>query len=495
VKRCLALAVALRGLGVEVKLLARDLGVDYSGFAALAGVDLVVLRAPTTGDVVADSVTYAAWAGVSWQTDASECIEVLRRWQPDWVVVDHYSFDARWHRQLAQSLGTRLAAIDDLADRDLDVDVVVDHNLSDDHRRKYGGRLLRQPSMLGGPRYALLGPAYAAMPPFVVNATVGSVGIFMGGVDASDLSSKALRACRDVAGFAGPVEIVITSAYPHAAAVRGAAARSPGTTVSCDLPDLAAFFSRHDLQIGAGGGASWERCCAGAPTIAVTAAANQDAVLPELARRNAVALVPGAAAEASIGAALKSLLVDMARRAELSANSRALVDGLGAKRVALRLAASLVTVRRATIADAAMMYDWRNHPATRGVSTNAAAIAWPDHLRWLEASLVSDRRTLLIGQVGSTNIGVVRFDRDEQEFEVSLYLDPALHGLGLGSAMLAAGEAQVRAQVTVQARFVATVLEGNTGSERMFASAGYELRQGVWRKAPAAQRVDEGSKA
>ena len=76
---------------------------------------------------------------------------------------------------------------------------------------------------------------------------------------------------------------------------RQACAAIAGTTLTLDEPDLAAFFARHDLQIGAGGGATWERCCIGAPTIAIVVAANQSAVVPALDRLGALraASLPG----------------------------------------------------------------------------------------------------------------------------------------------------------------------------------------------------------
>jgi RimJ/RimL family protein N-acetyltransferase len=67
----------------------------------------------------------------------------------------------------------------------------------------------------------------------------------------------------------------------------------------------------------------------------------------------------------------------------------------------------------------------------------------------------------------------VRFDRrDDGSHEVSIYLDPALPGLGLGRAVLRAGEEALAARcgaVTVHA----SVRAGNVASQRLFAAAGY----------------------
>ena len=47
--------------------------------------------------------------------------------------------------------------------------------------------------MLGGPRFALLGPAYAEAPRCAPGASVRSIGIFLGGTDPAGLSASALR--------------------------------------------------------------------------------------------------------------------------------------------------------------------------------------------------------------------------------------------------------------------------------------------------------------
>lgn len=482
VKRCLALGAALRALGAEVRLITRDLGVDTRALADAAGIAHTILPAGGAAMETSDPVPHAAWAGVSWQVDAAQTSTAIEPWQPEWLLVDHYAFDTRWHQAVAEALGARIAAVDDLADRDMGVAVLVDQNLSDDHRAKYHGRLSPAAALLGGPRFALLDSAFAGMRGVAVTTDVGSIGIFMGGIDAANLSSIALRACREYAGFEGAIEIVVTSGYPHAAALAALARQSPRTRVLKDLPNLAAFFSRHGLQIGAGGGAAWERCAAGAPTLAVVAATNQETVLPALAQRGAVAL-SHTLDEAAIGGEIRRLITDPEARRRLGEHSHMLVDGLGATRVALWFMRDSLAVRPATLDDADIMYRWRNDPVTRAVSTGSREIAWSEHRQWLEGSLVNAQRCLLVGYVGDRSVGVIRFDAQSGgNAQVSLYLDPALRGLGLGTRMLLAGERELLERTPATRQFVATVLPENRNSARLFESCQYRLQQGTWRK-------------
>jgi spore coat polysaccharide biosynthesis predicted glycosyltransferase SpsG/GNAT superfamily N-acetyltransferase len=393
------------------------------------------------------------------------------------LVIDHYAFDARWHHLVTQALGCRLLVIDDIADRTIDADMLLDPNWATDHAAKYAGRLVGKPRLLGGPRFALLNSVYQGASKHQVGPEVRSIGIFMGGTDPDGISARVLATCR-AAGFTGEIEVVSTSANPHLATLRDICASSPPSRVTVDAPDLSAFFARHDLQIGAGGGATWERCCIGAPTIALALADNQNAVIPGLASLDAVraARLPGTAATpaAPLADVLKELLQDTPARARLAERAATLVDGRGAQRVALHLLASTLQVRPASQDDAGQLHRWRNHPTVRAVSTQGEEIALSDHQAWLDRVLVAPDRWLLIGQIGEYAVGSIRWDRvaDDQQ-EVSLYLDPDLLGLGLGPPLLLAGEQAMARRLGHPFSVRATVLPGNTASQRLFERCGY----------------------
>lgn len=476
-KRCLSLAQALTDAGAEVRFVSRR--IDAVAAQVLGTENPTVHWLPAPAEAFApeaDAPPHAAWAGVPQAQDAADTALALAEWRPDAMVVDHYAFDARWHRAVRAALGCRLLVIDDTADRALDADALLDHNWAPDHRAKYTGRLQREPRWLCGPRFALLAGAYRGAARYRFHDTVRSVGIFMGGTDPDGISARVLAACRS-AGFTGPVEVVSTSANPQLADLRSACRRDGNTTLTLDQPDLATFFASHDLQIGAGGGATWERCCIGAPTVALALVANQSAVVPGLAALGAVC----AADEATLPAVLRELIADPAARQSLAERAATLVDGRGAQRVALALLQLCqrlqLQLRPATAVDASLLHGWRNHPAVRAVSANQDPIAFDAHQRWLHTVLANPARWLFVAQIGPIGhwpVGSIRFDRlDNGHLEVSLYTDPDLQGLGLGQRLLAAGEQALLALhpdgFTVQAQ----VLPGNTASQRLFQAAGY----------------------
>ncbi len=332
-KRCLSLAQALIEAGADVRFVCRALDAVAATVLGDSGIPTLWLPVPAQAFTPApDAPPHAAWAGVPQGQDADDTASTLADWRPDTVVVDHYAFDAGWQRAVRDALGCRLLVIDDTADRALEADALLDHNWAPDHRAKYAGRLQREPLWLCGPRFALLAGAYRGAGRYRFQDTVRSIGVFMGGTDPGGISARVLAACR-VAGFTGPVEVVSTSANPRLADLRQACANDGHATLTLDQPDLATFFARHDLQVGAGGGASWERCCIGAPTVLLALTANQLAVVPGLAALGAVR----AAGDPDLPDVLRELIADSAARHLLSERAADLVDGRGAERAAFQL--------------------------------------------------------------------------------------------------------------------------------------------------------------
>ena len=473
VLRCLALAEALRSAGAAVRIVLREHDVSFFDRLSESRFEVDLLRRPGSSDVPTDAAApHGLWLGVEEAVDAAETTAVLENWRPDWVVIDHYGITAAWHDHVREALGCRLLAVDDVADRPLAADLILDHNPDADHRLKYARRNDRDAPILGGPRFALLSAAYRDAAPCQWRDEVRSIGVFLGGVDRDNTSAVALASARN-AGFDGPIEIVSTSANPRLAELEAAVAADARASLTLDLPNLAAFFAAHDLQIGAGGGASWERCRMGAPAIVLRCAENQKVVTAALRAADAAVTVDDPS-DVHLTEAVAALLANPGLRARIAANALALVDGRGAQRVALAMLGPWLTVRRAGPADSELVHAWRNHPSVRAVSRNADEIALDAHRAWFAGAIVDPDRSFLIGTIGETPVGVVRYDPVARgEVEVSIYLDSALQGLGLGSRLLSAGEgwlADHRPEVTT---VVAEFLGSNDTSRRLFERAGF----------------------
>jgi hypothetical protein len=98
-------------------------------------------------------------------------------------------------------------------------------------------------------------------------------------------------------------------------------------------------------------------------------------------------------------------------------------------------------------------------------------------------TLAADDRWLLVPEVGQLAVGCIRFDQmAAKQLEVSLYLDPALKGLGLGQLLLLASEDAMRGRLAQEFTVYARVLPDNGASSRLLKASGYQGGPEQYRK-------------
>ena len=476
--RCLTLADALARGGARCLFLLGAQAAPWREAVAARGYAVRLLSPDAMIADGPDAPPHAAWLPWSRAADAAATAAALD--QPvDWLVVDHYALDATWEAA-QRPHARRILAIDDLADRAHDCDLLLDHNLQPPDADRYAGLLPAGARVLLGPRYALLRPAFAALRAARAprDGQIGRVVVFMGGVDAAGATLLALDAL-DAAGFgAVATDVIAGAASPWLEAIRARVAGRAATALHVDTPRVAELFAAADLALGAGGGAALERCCLGLPTLALVVAENQAAGMARLAATGAARVLPlgedRAATAAALAAALRDLAADPAALRAMAAAGGAVTDGRGAERVAARLLRDVAPprLRPATSADAGLLHAWRNDPAVRAASFSAEPIPFAAHLAWLDRALADPDQVILLAGWGEMEVGTVRFSLAGDGATVSITLDPALVGLGLGGAVLCGAEAALAARTPVR-RIAAHVLAGNVASRRMFATCGY----------------------
>ncbi|MEM9500361.1 MAG: UDP-2,4-diacetamido-2,4,6-trideoxy-beta-L-altropyranose hydrolase [Pseudomonadota bacterium] len=340
IRRMLSLAKALKARGAEVIFVTRQLGVDTVAMVEREGFAVRLLPSPEQRPTPDPTIPHSSWSEVTQAQDIADTTAGLRDIRPARVIVDHYAFDSQWHDGVSEALGVPAMVVDDLADRTLGGRWVVDHNYHPDHITKFEGRLPEQVELLAGPKYAMIEPAYASAPRYEFHERVCSIGVFMGGIDLGGDTLEVLDAL-EASGWRGPVEVVVTSHNPARDAIAQRLVRSPEATLSQDLPSLVEFFAQHDIQIGAGVGAIWERCCIGPPTIGLVCADNQAKSIPHADTAGFLVGIdhmsnPRQRRDALVNA-LHELIASPDRRRSLSETAMQLVDGRGTSRIAQSL--------------------------------------------------------------------------------------------------------------------------------------------------------------
>ncbi len=282
-----------------------------------------------------DPVSHADWLVTTQNEDAEQTLELMARLQlkqADCLVVDHYGIDARWHRQM-RPFCRKLLAIDDLADRDLDVDVLLDQNRSLQQATvDYGNHLPSEAVVLAGPHWSLIRSEFRNRRecPRSLNEQSPRLLVIMGGSDPGELTSAVVESLigvetrLDITAVIGQSDQLqrlekLRSSMVHDLRIRVAETQ------------MASLMADADLAISAAGSAVWELCCMGVPMALLVGEVNQHAVIKQVEAAGAAVRLPAVGPDV-IEAILGTILNGRGRLEVMSRAGQELVDGEGARR-------------------------------------------------------------------------------------------------------------------------------------------------------------------
>lgn len=337
--RCLSLADELARGGAETTFLMRSHAAALVGLIEADGHEVLLLRDPEPCDRGADTTgtAHAHWLSTTWRVDAEQTAEAIDRiGKLDWLIVDHYALDARWEA-VQRRRGLRILAIDDLADRQHDCDILLDQNLARDMETRYRNHVPATSRCLLGPTYALLRADFAKARESLPDRSgeLKRLLICYGGSDPTNETEKALSAIQGSSSGPLGVDVIVGLSNPHADRIEKLCLDLPGARIHRGADNMAELMTGADLSFGAGGVMSWERCCLGLPAIAMDIAENQVGALAALAKIDALIYLgsAGSVTKEQILEAFLSLLNDPARARRIGEVAKRLVDGQGCHRV------------------------------------------------------------------------------------------------------------------------------------------------------------------
>ena len=205
------------------------------------------------------------WLPVSQEHDAKETLKVVNDFKPDFIVVDHYALDSTWHSILKDNC-KKIMVIDDLGDRKLSCDILLDQNLGASPE-KYKGKVSQSCRLLLGPQFALLRDEFRDWRDRSlkrrVNKIIEKILITIGGVDAPNYTLKILKELQKSRHAKKCVfTVVVGGSYPHLDILNKFIISSKlKISILVNVDNMASIMTNSDLCIGAAGTTSWERCC------------------------------------------------------------------------------------------------------------------------------------------------------------------------------------------------------------------------------------------
>jgi len=503
VMRCLTLADELEAIGKTVTFITRAHNGHLAGLIGEHGYNVTLLsKSDKLSSLDSDHNAAAKMLGVSWQQDAIDTQNALKETAPEWLIVDHYSLDACWHKKLRKQVGN-IFVIDDLANRLLDCDLLLDQTYGRNNE-VYRAYVNKECRILLGSHWALLRSEFAKLRSKAACrrskfSGIQRILVSVGGADPDNVTGTVLEGLATIDWQAKMhIDIVLGSQSPHIQSVLSQAAKSPlKVTVTNDAKDMADRMLNADLAIGAGGTTSWERCCLGLPALITACADNQKEVCRLLEQAGAAVLMPNSdeLTHSHIVESMQKIVDSPGLWQKMSRNALKIANGSGAKRVALELFPEVsvdglpIRLRPAKYEDADILYLWQSDPKTRRFFHNTAVPAYDEHVDWLKQRVNNVDVFTEIIMHGEEPAGVVRLDPVKalgtSSYLVSIYVSPDKYRLGL-----AKGALKLLERIVPEKELRAEVNKGNIASHTLFKAVGFQCVSNTLYIKPAAFRVN-----
>lgn len=268
-------------------------------------------------------------------TDAKNVTRLSESRVWNWVIVDHYHLSSIWESEL-RPIAKKIFAIDDLANRNHDCDLLLDQNYEDDSR--YTPIVNQDCELLLGPKYALINPELLNYKKLLKTKEVKKVLIFFGASDSGNLTGKIFDILSGDEFKHLYVDVVYGIHYQFLDNIKNMVSTRGRAKLYGAQPHLGKLMKRADLSIGAGGVSNWERLCIGLPSIVIATAQNQVKISKHLGKIGLIRYLGDSMdiSDFDILSALRDLCAEN-HLAEVQAECQELCDGLGVSRVVERM--------------------------------------------------------------------------------------------------------------------------------------------------------------
>jgi RimJ/RimL family protein N-acetyltransferase len=141
--------------------------------------------------------------------------------------------------------------------------------------------------------------------------------------------------------------------------------------------------------------------------------------------------------------------------------------------VLIASASTLLRARRADSGDEARLLRWANDPVTRKDSFSQRSISPDEHHQWLQRVLSDDAsRQFVVETHQGAEVGQVRLQAQDGEWEVHYAVAPEFRGRGLGTPLLRAALDEFGREH--RGRVVGRVKTRNVASQKIFQALGFD---------------------
>ena len=132
-----------------------------------------------------------------------------------------------------------------------------------------------------------------------------------------------------------------------------------------------------------------------------------------------------------------------------------------------------IKIRKATIDDLDLIFEWANDPDERRNAFNSEPILYENHVKWYQSKMKSDDTYIFILMRDDIPVGQCRLDIEDGDALISYFIDPGYRNKGYGKKLLNLIYDKVKTEIPIIKMFTAEVKEENIPSQKVFLSLGY----------------------
>jgi len=477
IMRCITLAEKLRSRKADVSFICRDLHGNLSELIRKKGFYVYLLSKPDSKDNPEQSdSSHSSWLEVGWKQDVQDTVGIVKNNNPDWIIVDHYALDYRWH-EVIQPYVKNLMVIDDLADRNLKCDLLLDQTFGRE-KEDYQGLVGHNVHMLLGSQYALLRPEFTKLRSRAKEKKkkkVMRIHVFLGGMDIYNDTLGVLKVLESVQwqDKQPSIDVIMSGKSPGLNTVKKYVREMHlPVNLLTDVGNMAELMILADLAIGAGGSTSWERCAMLLPSLTKITADNQKTVGKKLEETGAAIIWEN---QNDLKEKIEKFITDENILETMSSTAGKICDGKGCGRVVDHMF-EMLHVRTASFDDMELVFRWANDPVVRRYAINSEPISWKTHQQWYNKKLNEKDCFLYIVEYQEIPIGQVRFDLNDGTILISYSLVDRFRGRGMGCKLLLAAFRRFLNEYKKNGIFVAQVRENNIASNKIFNKIGFRIK-------------------
>lgn len=231
------------------------------------------------------------WLGDTQYDDAIKTINIIKNKNIDWMIIDHYNIDEEWENYIKPYV-KNIFVIDDFTNRKHNCNVLLNQQIEKSQKYLYNNIVNLECKLLLGKKYIILNKKFLDYSK--LNNTITQlkrISIFMGGSDPSNETLKIINVCQKLnkkLDCTFIFDVIVGYANKNKCLIENICKKFDNFNFYYNIDNMQEIISLSDLNIGAIGGTSYERCILGIPSLVITIAENQKIVLNRLAQTGAV---------------------------------------------------------------------------------------------------------------------------------------------------------------------------------------------------------------